>query len=795
MDQISVFEKTTSARPSSSMSVRHFLKCIKSGTWKQEQKRVSSVTGENRKKVKKFNTPAVTISGTFENGRTGLPKKHSGFICIDLDEKDNKDIVNRRGELESDPYIIACFKSVSGNGLAILFKIKGTKHYESFNGIQQYLYDEYSITVDKSVKDPARLRYVSYDPDCYSDFSKKTWVKLISSVPLPVIKEDPFDEEDILSIVESIEKQNVDIVPNYIEWYNVGQALASMGEKGRKYFHRISSIGESYDKQECDFQFNQCLDKESRGTEGNKVSIGSVVFYAKEFGVNLEPPKIKKHTKKEKIVKHNDRVVLSVSGTKLDKSIYVYHIWEFKITFTKGESPVLDCHGINSEAVSDFLFNLGIRRSGRIYYRIENNIVEVVSWGVITDIVVKEGVNLPKDFVIRWDDTGDGISRKAILNQVQTTGRRKLENDILLKNFVPEDETFVTDTNSLCFLFFKNGVLQIDKKGSKLTNYSDLHGYVWKNTIINRDFVPTKKRSLIQEIFENAVGKQHWDSVRSTIGFMLHNWIPESGTEVVFCIDKNVGLINEGGNGKDFFAQVIKNVRKLVNVPGKSLDVRQQFVWEQLNYDTQVLWIEDLGRHVKMEQLYNLTSGIRVRRMHTNPFTVRCKIGCSLQHLINIEGSSDQRRQIFLLFTDYYSKRGGIGKVHNDRDIFGVNWKGWDEYYNMIANSVSYYLNGGLKMMAIDDLIDVRREELSDGAFENLEQGMWYSSETAVRLCWGDDTVINIETFMEFKRKLAQWCKLSGLVLESERRKEHGKLKKSIRVYAPMKIIGRKKAA
>jgi hypothetical protein len=791
MEQISLFEKTTSARPTQKMSIRHFLKCIKNGTWKQEQKKVTSVTGDSRKKVKKFNTPAVTISGVFDNGRTGFPIPHSGYICIDIDGKENEDIVSRRDELEEDPFVFACFRSVGGDGLALIFKIKGNKHYESFNGIQQYLYDEYSISVDKSVKDPARLRYVSYDQDCYFDPKKKPWMKLIESTPPPVIKDEEFNVEDVESLVESIEKQNVDIVPNYVEWYNVGQALARLGEKGRKYFHRISKIGESYDKVECDWQFNQCLDKESKGTDGTKLSIGSIIFYAKSFGVNLEPPKIKRHNKK--IVTHQDKVILSVVGDKLDK-FYIYHIWQFKVTFNKDKSVHLECVGLNHEATSDFLFSNGIRKSGRSYYKISNNIVEIISWGIITDMIVKEGVNLPKDFSIRWDDTTDGITRKVILNQVQATGRRALENDILLKTFVPENETFLSDTSDVCYLFFKNGILTVTKSGHKLIAYSEASGYIWKDTILDKDFVYVKKRSLIQDIFENAVGKQHWDSVRSTIGYMLHTWIPESGAEIVFCIDKNVGLLNEGGNGKDFFSQVIRNVRRLVVVPGKSLNVQSQFVWEQLNRDTQVLWMEDLGKHVKMEQLYNLTNGIRVRRMHTNPFMVKCKIGCSLQHLINIEGSSDQRRQMFLIFSDFYSKRGGIGKVHNDRDIFGANWKGWEEYYSMIADSISFYLKRDVVTMPISDLVNLRKSELSDGTFESLEQGVWYTTENAIKQCWGDETIINTETFIAFKRKLAQWCKLSGLVMESERKSIHGKQQKALRIYAPMKIVGRKKA-
>jgi len=794
MEQISLFDKTTSARPIDTMSIRQFLKDVKSGRWKPIQKKVSTSKDDERKRVKKFQTPAVTISGTYENGRSGFPTKHTGYICIDIDGKDNKNVLDMRTQLEDDPYVFACFTSVSGNGLALLFKIKAAKHYELFNGIQAYLYEEYGISVDKGVKDPARLRYVSYDPKCYSDFKKKTWVKAIASTPIPTVEEIDFDESDLEFVVCAIEKQSVDIVPNYIEWYNVGQALATLGEKGRKFFHRISKIGESYDKSECDWQFDQCIEKEKRGTPGdNKISIGSVFFYAKEFGVNLSAPKIKRHTKKEKTVEHRDRAVLSINGEKLKKSIYVYHIWEFKVTFTKDEGVHIECHGLNNEAVSDFLYNQGIRKSGATYFHIADKIVEIITWDAITDIIVREGVKLPKDFYVCWDDESDQISRKSILNEVQNTGRRAMEREILLKEFVPENENFFSDTKEECYFFFRNGVVEVSKKGFFLKPFDSLDGYVWKEAIIDKDFRYVKKRSLIREILENAIGVKYWPEIQSAIGYMMHTFIYGAGTEMLFCIDRNVGDLNEGGNGKDFFSQVLSNMRRLVVVPGKSLNIQHQFSWEKVNRDTQIVWIEDLGKHIKMEQLYNLNNGIHVRKMHTNPFVVKAKVGCSLQHLINIEGSSDQRRQVFLLFTDFYSKRGGIGNYHKDRDIFGEDWKGWDEYYSMIVDSVTSYFKYGVKRMPMDDLIDLRRQELSDGTFETMEQGVWYSTEAAIKLCWGEDTIINTETFIAFKRKLAQWCKLSGLVLESERKVFNGKQQKAIRVYSPMKIVHRKR--
>lgn len=798
MEQISLFERSSASKPLAKTSLRDFLKKIQNGYWKHYQDKViKAKTKEDKTRIKRFNTPCVTLSGVYEKNRVGLPNPHSGFICIDIDGDDNKGLMKKRDVLEDDPYVFGVFTSISGTGLAVLFKIKPKKHYEYFNGIQEYLYNEYGIVVDPGVKDPARLRFVSYDKSCYYDFKKKVFDQPKAYQPVPALAEIEHDEEDIEDLVKQVEKTGVDIAPNYHEWYIMGQALARLGEKGRKYFHRLSKFNEGYDKDESDFQFDNCINQESKGLRDDKVGLASVFFYAKEAGIVIAPTvKIKGSSGKKKIIlDHKKEVLLSIEGHKQEKGIYTYHIWGFKVVFKKDESPDVTCLGLNHECTSDFLFNRGIRRNGKVFYRIANNIVEIVTWDSIMDMIVQEGVKLPKDFTLKWDEQADVITRKVILNAVQAQGRKVMERDVILKEFNPDQEEFIKDTEQLCYLFFRNGIVQVDKKQHWFIPWDD-EGmginkdgiYVWKENIIDKDFKYTKKKSLIQTILENAIGKKNWDEIKSAIGYMVHTHINEEGCEILFCIDKNVGDLNEGGNGKDFFGQIIKHVRKLTVIPGKSMQFSNQFTFERIDRDTQVTWIEDLSRQVRMEMLYNLNNGINVRRMHTQPFMVRCKIGISLQHLINIEGTSDQRRQIFLLFSDYYSQRGGIGKAHNDRNIFGESWTGWDEYYSLIVECVQFYLKHGLLRMDMGPILELRKQELSgDGSFDALTQGTWYTTESAIKLCWGEEEAITTERFMAFRKKLSQWAKISGLQVEAERKFLNGKQSKAIRIVAPMK--------
>ena len=66
--------------------------------------------------------------------------------------------------LSADPYVYACFTSVSGTGLCVLFKIDPDRHLDAFNAIADYLIKKYQIIIDPSGKDVSRPRYVSWDP-------------------------------------------------------------------------------------------------------------------------------------------------------------------------------------------------------------------------------------------------------------------------------------------------------------------------------------------------------------------------------------------------------------------------------------------------------------------------------------------------------------------------------------------------------------------------------------------------------------------------------------------------------
>ena len=137
---ISLFASAQERKPVSNITIKELCKRIKNGEWEDRIDLLKNKDPKKQKIIKATKIPAVTLCGTFKE-RKGIPIKHSGFIGIDIDGQDNdEDLLDKRTDLESDPYVCGCWLSVRGNGLRLLFRIETNKHLEAFLGIQDYLH-------------------------------------------------------------------------------------------------------------------------------------------------------------------------------------------------------------------------------------------------------------------------------------------------------------------------------------------------------------------------------------------------------------------------------------------------------------------------------------------------------------------------------------------------------------------------------------------------------------------------------------------------------------------------------
>jgi len=265
------------------ISLRDFLFCDK---YKEQIERIRSTPDEELQKKLKKQLPQATISGVFSPTRKAENLvAHSNLLCIDIDKKDNMGVEwfnDLKSEWNNVPQILYAAHSVRGEGWFAIFRIAfPDKHRAQFEALRRDFAKE-GLIVDNACKDVCRLRAMSYDPEPYINESAtlytKVWKEPQHIVYVPICLQD--DEMDrVEKCCRIIAGRDIDITSTYDDWIRVGSALASLGERGREYFHLVSSTNEKYQADETDKKFNNLLRNVS------KISIGTFFYICSQHGV------------------------------------------------------------------------------------------------------------------------------------------------------------------------------------------------------------------------------------------------------------------------------------------------------------------------------------------------------------------------------------------------------------------------------------------------------------------------------------------------------------------------------
>ena len=254
-------------------------------------------TSEERKEIKgklSYKIPSVTISGRFSKRGKDYLISPSGLIAIDIDLKDNKDIIHQVPDvLKSLPYVAYYGKSISSDGYFAIIPIENPKHFKHhFYAIENEMLS-LGIVIDKACKDITRLRYASYDENYYYNPNATTyyWEKddnvKNKNVDKDKVRKTGFIQTSTMSDKEAVEYQlaylknnNLSIPDDYDTWFKTAMALYSgFGENGRKYFHEFSKLSYKYDETECNQQYDNII---SHYDNNNDITLGTLIHIINE---------------------------------------------------------------------------------------------------------------------------------------------------------------------------------------------------------------------------------------------------------------------------------------------------------------------------------------------------------------------------------------------------------------------------------------------------------------------------------------------------------------------------------
>jgi predicted P-loop ATPase len=277
---ISVFTSAKSNQSEASLEVDEYFDGIKNGRWQDEV--LNFRAGRTQKEL----TTCVTASGSFKQRAANKLLEHSGFICLDIDAKDQIAQVDIE-RIKNDSYVYAVHRSLSGNGYAVFIQIDGARHLDAFLSLEQYFMVQFSIVLDKSCKDTSRLRFVSYDPDIYINKKAKQFKTYLKKKdkpkPKPVVIKTDFDEM-------VIKASPMNLFDNYEDYIRLAFALTQeFNESGRNYFHSLCQASPKYSHRQAEKDFNIALQRSGTG-----VSIASIYYIFKQAGISTTSERTEK---------------------------------------------------------------------------------------------------------------------------------------------------------------------------------------------------------------------------------------------------------------------------------------------------------------------------------------------------------------------------------------------------------------------------------------------------------------------------------------------------------------------
>lgn len=261
--------------------------------YKDDILRLRAVFDKEKRNALKRSLPQATISGVFSPTRAkNNLSQHSGLICVDIDAKDNPDILDwetLKQDLSVLPQIAYCALSVSGKGLFLVIPLRyPEKHLQQFRQLQ-IDFREMGIMIDSACSDITRLRCLSYDEHPIINENATLYEGVYvekpkhKSFPTCFIYEGENTSAEVAVCCRKIQQCGIDITASYDAWLKVGCALATLGESGRSLFHICSRQNAKYNAAKTDKMFTDLLRRNYQ-----QVNIGTFFWMCKQYGITTK---------------------------------------------------------------------------------------------------------------------------------------------------------------------------------------------------------------------------------------------------------------------------------------------------------------------------------------------------------------------------------------------------------------------------------------------------------------------------------------------------------------------------
>jgi hypothetical protein len=761
---VTIYKKATDVSNGFTKDVLYCLDRIKNGKSKDtvEWLRTLSKIDYDKNKIK---LPGVCFNGVFTYRNLAGLVEHSGLIILDFDKfETNQKAIDFKLSLYEDPYVYSAWISPSGKGVKVLIKIPNNaeNHKNYFNSLKNYFNH---TNWDDTGSDVSRFCFESYDPDLHINENSYIWDK----IDLPEV-------EDIgnQNVSIPIQSDNI-IINNLLKWF---ENKYNSSERNKSLFKLASALNDFginksvaedvlYKYEQPDFKKSE-IDTILKSAYKKTANFGTKFFEDKSIKQKIEKQIRTGKTKKDVIDYYSDFDKKDVEKCidEIKEDLSVSDFWYYNDNGKINLSP----HKYKFWLQQNNFFKYFPTDSNTFtFIKIEQNLVEETSEKRIKDFVL--------DHLLSRTDIGFAPY------DFMASSTKYFQNDFL--SFLESSEISIKeDSQTECFLYFKNCVVKVTDDKVETIDYLDLDGYVWKRQIIDREYNNIDHHDSVFRKFLWFIAGQDsekYNSFKSVIGYLLHSFKTSANNKAIIFNDETISENPNGGSGKGVVWNGLAQMKKVSSIDGKTFEFTKSFPYQTVSTDTQILVFDDVKKNFNFESLFSLiTEGITLEYKGQDaiklPVQQSPKILITTNYTVGGVGGSFERRKFEVEMSDYFSFK------HTPLDEFGhLLFDDWDEqewsrFDNFMIQCVQYYLTNGLTKHDFKNL-EVRKfikntsfefyewtKKDANGKNENIEFNVRSQKQTYY------DSFINeypdYRTYKLSQKRFTQWlehyCKFYG---------------------------------
>lgn len=680
--------------------VTYILERIRSGKSKTLIQQIRTEPDKEKQNALKKQLPAINFQGVFKERNDKGIKQFSGLMPLDFDNFPNQDELNTlRNSLLTCEYVFAMFTSPRGNGLKVLIKIPqdGAANYKGyFDSLKTYFNSPY---FDAACSNISRLCFESYDEQLYYNPNALIYCE---------IEEPEYTEIGTSSPLFSIKSDNR-IIQNLLTWWKKKYGNTK-GERNNNLFKlamALNSFGISQhealnvllDFQESDFTANE-IELLCKSAYKRTDAYGTRFF--EDVSIRT---KVEKQIRTGKAPKDIIKVMPEVEPDKIEQAaeiirenIDVEDYWYFDDKGKIKLSPHRYKFWLENNNFSKYF---PTESKTFTFIQIDQNKVEETNEKRMKDYVLKSLMERkdigfqPYDFMAS-SSKAFNIDFLSLLDSANIKIKEDTQDDI--------------------FLYYRNCVVKITKNTIETIDYLDIDGYVWKNQIIDRDFIASDHhdaefRSFIW--FIAGQDRDKYNTFKSVIGYLMHSFKTSANNKAVILNDSVISENPNGGSGKGLFCNALSHLKKVSSIDGKTFDFNKSFPYQTVSTDCQLLVFDDVKKNFDFERLFSLiTEGITIEYKGQDaiklPVQKSPKIIITTNYTVGGVGGSFERRKFEIELSDYFSS--SHTPLMQFKKLLFDEWSAdeWIKFDNYMIQCAQYYLTNGLVKADFDN-IDTRK--------------------------------------------------------------------------------------